>query len=125
MQIRFGGLIKLMEFQKSISIAANGADQALYERMRNRDVGNRLDLVDFKYAQVREPAVITKPRVVTGADVFRLGPIGNRVIEHPAHGYAVDVDAHTSRTCYRNSRPRFTNVISSAPTRSGHEGRRR
>ena len=51
--------------------AADSADQAFDERMRNRYVGHRLDLIDFKYAQVGEPAVKTKQRVVVGAEMFR------------------------------------------------------
>jgi len=39
--------------------------------MRNRHIGNRLDFVDFEYAQVGEPAKKPKQRVVVGADVCR------------------------------------------------------
>ena len=52
-------------------LAANGADQTFHKRMRNRHMGNRLDLVDFEYAQVGEPAMKAKQRVVVGAEVFR------------------------------------------------------
>ena len=51
--------------------AANRADQPFDERMRNRDVGNRLDPVDFEYTKVRKQAVETKERIVVGTDVFR------------------------------------------------------
>ena len=47
------------------------ADQPFDERMRNRSVRNRLDLLDLEDAQVGEPAVEAKQRVVIGADVFR------------------------------------------------------
>ena len=50
---------------------ANGADQPFDERMRNRDLRNRFDLLDFEYAQVGEPTVKAKQRIVVGADVFR------------------------------------------------------
>src|SRR5258708_3959941 len=61
------------------------ADQALDERMRNRDVRNRLDLLDPKYPQVGEPTVESKQRVVVGANVLRLWLAGDSVIEHPAN----------------------------------------
>src|SRR6266498_1690494 len=52
-------------------LAPDGADQALNEGMRNRGVGNRLDLVDLKDPQVGQPTVEAKQRVVVSADVFR------------------------------------------------------
>ena len=51
--------------------AASRADQPFDERMRNGDVRDRLDLVDFEYTKVRKPAVETKERIVVGTDVFR------------------------------------------------------
>ena len=51
--------------------AANCTDQPFDERMRNRRIGHRLDLVDFDDTQVGEPAMKAKQRVVVGADVFR------------------------------------------------------
>jgi len=47
------------------------ADQTLNERMRNRCVRDRLDLLDLADAQVGEPAVEAKQRVVIGADMLR------------------------------------------------------
>ena len=49
----------------------NRADQPFDERMRNRSVRNRLDFLDLEYAQVGEPTVKAKQRVVIGADAFR------------------------------------------------------
>src|SRR5512147_1788996 len=49
---------------------ADRADQTLDPRMRNRPVGDRLDLLDLDDAQVGEPAVEAKPRVVIGADAI-------------------------------------------------------
>ena len=49
--------------------AADGADQAFNERMRNWRVRNRLDLLDLEDAEVSEPAVEAKERVVIGAEV--------------------------------------------------------
>ena len=51
--------------------AAKGADQTFHKRMRNRHVGNRFDLIDFEYAQVGEPPMKAKERVMIGADVSR------------------------------------------------------
>ena len=62
---------RIPEEQAIEKLAANGADQPFHKRMRNWYVGNRLDLVDLKHAQVGEPAVKTKQRVVIGADVLR------------------------------------------------------
>ena len=41
-------------------LAAKGADQTFRKRMRKRHMRNRLDLVDFEYAQVGEPAMKAK-----------------------------------------------------------------
>mgnify|MGYP006921043226 CR=1 FL=1 len=71
-------------------LAPDRADQTLNERMRNRCVGDRLDLLDLEDAQVGAPAVEAKQRVVIGADMFRRGPAGDGVVEHSAHGDAVD-----------------------------------
>src|SRR4249920_2641954 len=42
------------------------ADQPLNERVGDRSVRNRLDFLDLEYAQVGEPAVESKQRVVVG-----------------------------------------------------------
>ena len=52
-------------------LAPDRSDQPFDERMRDRSVRNRLDLLDLEDAQVGEPAVEAKQRVVVGADVFR------------------------------------------------------
>ena len=41
-------------------LAPNSTDQPFDERMRNWDVRNRLDLLDFEYPQVGEPTVESK-----------------------------------------------------------------
>jgi len=51
--------------------AADGADQPVNERMRNRRVRNRLDLLDREDAQVGQPTVEAEQRIVIGADTFR------------------------------------------------------
>mgnify|MGYP003299295094 CR=1 FL=1 len=45
--------------------------QPFAERMRDRNVRNRLDLVDLEDAQVGEPTVKAKQRIVICAEVFR------------------------------------------------------
>jgi hypothetical protein len=47
------------------------ADQSLDERMRKRHVRSRLDLLHLEHAQVGEPAVEAKQRIVVGAEVPR------------------------------------------------------
>ena len=79
-------------------LAPNRPDQPFNERVRNRGIGHRLDLLDFEHAQVGKPPMESKQRVVIGADAFRKGLSGNNVVEHPAHGYAVDVCAVDAET---------------------------
>ena len=54
-------------------LAPDRADQPFDERMRDRSVRNRLDLLDLEDAQVGEPAVEAKQRVVVGADGVSVG----------------------------------------------------
>ena len=68
-----------------VIFTANCADQPFDEWMLNRDVRDRLDRLDFEYAQVGEPTVKAKQRIVVGADVFRQRLTGDGVIEHPAN----------------------------------------
>lgn len=51
--------------------AAHGTDQPFNERMRDRGIWTRLDLLDLEHTEVGEPAVEAKQRVVVGAEVFR------------------------------------------------------
>ena len=53
------------------AFAPDRADQTLNERMRHRCVGDRLDRLDLADAQVGEPTVEAKQRVVIAADMFR------------------------------------------------------
>lgn len=54
-------------------LAPDRSDEPFDERMRDRSIRHRLDLLDLEHAQVGEPAVESKQRVVVGADVFRSG----------------------------------------------------
>src|SRR5258708_36897658 len=60
------------------------SDQPFDERMRDRSVRNRLDLLDLQHAQVGEPTVKAKERIVIGTEVFRFGLPGGGAIEDPA-----------------------------------------
>ena len=51
--------------------ASNGADKPFNERMRNRRVWNRLDLLDREDAQLGKLTVEAEQRVVIGTDMFR------------------------------------------------------
>jgi hypothetical protein len=52
-------------------LTPNRPDQPFDERMRDRRVRNRLDLLDLEYAQVGEPTVEAEEWVVIGAEVLR------------------------------------------------------
>ena len=54
-------------------LAPDRSDQPFDERMRDRSVRNRLDLLDLEDAQVGEPAVKAKQRVVVGTERVSAG----------------------------------------------------
>ena len=66
-------------------LASNRADQSFNERVRNWNVWNRLDLIDFEHAQICQPTVKAKQRIVVGAEIFRWWLGGDRLIEHSAN----------------------------------------
>ena len=45
-------------------LAPNGSDQPFNERVGNWDIWNRLDLIDREHAQIGQPAVKAKQRIV-------------------------------------------------------------
>jgi len=53
------------------ALAPDRPDQPFDERVRDRDVRNRLDRIDLQNPQVREPPVKAKQRIVVSAEVFR------------------------------------------------------
>ena len=67
------------------------SDQPFDKRMRDRSIWHRLDLLDLQNAQVGEPAVKAKQRIVVGTQVFRFGLAGSSVVEHPADRDAANV----------------------------------
>ena len=58
--------------------------------MRGWSIRNRLDLLNLQHAQVGEPAVESKQRVMVGAGVPGQALIRSGPIEHPAYRDAVD-----------------------------------
>ena len=52
-------------------LTSDSSDEPFDEGMRNRGVGNRLDLVDLQDSQVGQPAVKAEERIVIGAETFR------------------------------------------------------
>src|ERR1700737_1751640 len=77
------------------------ADQALYEGMRARNAGERFYLLHLKDAQVSQPAVEAKQRIVVGTQVPRQRLAADGAIEHPADRDTVEVcrrDAEANNT---------------------------
>ena len=66
-------------------------DQPFDKRMRDRSIRRRLDLLDLENAQVGQPAVKAKQRIVIGTQMFRFGLAGSSVIEHAADRDAINV----------------------------------
>lgn len=58
-------------------LAPNRPNEPLDKRMGNRDVRNRLDRVDFEYAQVREPSVKAKQQIMIGPQPTVRGVFGD------------------------------------------------
>ena len=84
-------------------LTPNSSDQPFDERMRDRSVPDRLDLLDPENAQVGEPAVKSLQRI--GTDVPWQTPAGARAIEHPAYRDAIDAgggDAETDDAASEN-----------------------
>src|SRR3954447_3515581 len=77
------------------------SDQPFDERMRDRSVRNRLDLLDFEHAQVGEPTVKAKQRIVVGTQVFRLELTGSGAIEHSTNRDAINVCRATPKPTMR------------------------
>src|SRR6202022_3951405 len=71
-------------------LAPDRSDQPFDERMRDRSVRNRLDLLDLQDAQIGEPTVKAKEGIAIGTEVFWLGSPGGGAIEHAAHRHAIN-----------------------------------
>ena len=72
--------------------------EPLDERMRYWRVGNRLDLLEGEDAQLGQPTVKTKQRVVIGAEMFRPWLSGDGMIEHTTDRDAIDRCAFDAET---------------------------
>ena len=58
--------------------------------MRNWNVGNRLDFLELEDAQVGEPAMETKQRVMIGTQALGKALARDCIVKHPANRYAID-----------------------------------
>jgi hypothetical protein len=85
------------------TFSANGSNQPLYERMRQRHVGDRFDLCHFQNSQVGLPLMEPIQRIMVRAQVFRQGLPSHRLPEHPAQSSAIDNAAVNSKA---NNTPR-------------------
>ena len=81
-------------------LAPISSDQSLDERMRTGRTGNRLDLVDLEYPQVRSPALKAEQRIVIRGDMSRFGLPGDRSIEPPTDLDAVKIGLSDAETDY-------------------------
>ena len=81
-------------------LSPSRADQPFNEGMRDRDVGNRFDFVDFQYPQIGLPAMKLEQRIVVGAEISRWALSIKGVIEHAAHGGPIDVTAMNAEPDY-------------------------
>src|SRR6516164_2418418 len=71
-------------------LAPNGADQALHERMGQRDIRNHLDLRYLKDSKVGLPLMESIERIMIRTEVFRQVVPAQGPLEHPAQRAAVD-----------------------------------
>ena len=83
--------------------AANSAKEPFNERVRHGYIGDRVDFIALEHAQDGEPAVKAEEGAVVSAEVSRARLAGDGMVEHPAHGYAVDVIAGDAKA-YDSSR---------------------
>src|SRR5260370_38329583 len=86
------------------------SDQPFDEGMRDRSVRNRLDLLDLQHAQIGEPTVKAKERIVIGTEVFRLGSPGGGAIEHAAHRHAINACRGMPNPMMRRGKTSMTSI---------------
>jgi hypothetical protein len=92
-------VIRLVGFQLALEISLapkecpieelspNGPYQSLNESMRTRRTRNSLDLADFKYSKVRQPAMKTEQRIVVRGKMPGQSLPCDRAVEHPADSH--------------------------------------
>ena len=67
------------------------SDQPLHERMRQGNIGHRLDFCYVQDSQIGLPLVKSIERIVVGAEILRHRPVAsNGLIEHTAERDAID-----------------------------------
>ena len=105
-------------------LTPNSSDQPFDERMRDRSVRNRLDLLDPENAQVGEPAVESEQRVVVGTGVPWQTLARAGAIEHPAYRDAIDAggfDAEADNAAGENIHDQHPNGCVGELIRSGRD----
>ena len=65
-------------------LAPKGANQSLYEGMRNRHARNSLDFGYLEYPKIGSPLVKSMLRIVIRAEIFGQTVAASRTKEHPA-----------------------------------------
>jgi hypothetical protein len=70
-------------------LAANRADQSLYEGVRKRHVGNRLDFRYLKNPKIGLPLVESIQRIMIRAEIFGQTLPANRSMKHPAQRHSI------------------------------------
>src|SRR5215471_21815759 len=80
-------------------LAANRADQSLYEGVRKRHVRNRLDFGYLEDPKISLPLMESIQRIVIRAEILGQTMPANRAMEHAAQGHSIHdaaVDAKTN-----------------------------
>ena len=62
-------------------VSTNGSHHPLNERLRNADIRNSLDLVDFENAQIGKPAMKPKQRIRVSTNTVHLRPVRPELVE--------------------------------------------
>ncbi|MFT5392486.1 MAG: hypothetical protein ACI8PT_002684, partial [Gammaproteobacteria bacterium] len=72
-------------------LSPGSANQPFGKGIRDRDVGNRFDFVDFQYPRIGLPTVKLEQRIVIGTEISRWTLLIKGAMEHAAHGEPIDV----------------------------------
>src|ERR1039457_454647 len=91
--------VKLVPEQYLVQqLLANRSDHPLNEGMRNRNVRNRLHLLNVEYAQVGQPAMKSEQGIVVGGKIFGLALLCPRPVEHPGDDWTINVATFNGKT---------------------------
>jgi len=66
-------------------------DKPFHKRVRNRQVGHRLYFGYGKYSKISLPPMEPEQRVIIAADVSRRASTTDRLVEHSAQRWSVDI----------------------------------